>query len=83
MLQVRAICEISVKVQIDYGFRRPPVFILAGIPMALESEGTFFVTTEPAPVIVLSPISIGATNMVLLPMNAPDPILVPCLECPS
>ena len=49
--------------------------IVIGIPNAVISSGTSFVTVVPAAVYTLSPIFTGATKFVLQPINALLPIL--------
>ena len=44
---------------------------------------TSLVIVLPAPIVVLSPIDIGATKEVFDPMNELFPILVVCLVIPS
>ena len=47
------------------------------------SSGAERVITEPAPMVALRPIEIGATSDEFEPMKAPSPICVRCLLTPS
>ena len=55
----------------------------AGTPTTVVPGGTSWVTTEPAPVTLPSPMVTGARMMVSEPMNAPSPMTVRCLRWPS
>ena len=47
---------------------------LAGIPITLEFEGTFFTTTDPAAIMTLSPISTPGKIRAHTPINTSLPI---------
>src|SRR6516162_6392894 len=57
--------------------------LLAGLPATRSPAGTSWSTTDPAPVIASSPISMGARKLEFEPMNTRLPIFVLCLRLPS